>query len=231
MPNQGCSARAYWTSRGESAEDGAARLVRCLCQLQTLNPVLDRWYAKTRTRDEMPREVEVTSEALTALLLRGQIRREQGGYAIPKLGYSAALWNGRGEDAADFSVTCGATASDIGVLNHFVVKLEPSSKPSEPIGCSMDLGAALIDAIVRAWEPDWATWSDHRLRDAQAAAPGQPILGWITYLKSGCQIPDVSDIAVVSEANDGHLVAVRDSSSSVTTERVIELGRRLGRCL
>lgn len=67
-------------------------------------------------------------------------------------------------------------------------------------------------AVVEAWEPDWATFASHRLREVVDPAPRQPVTGWITYLSPRGRKPvPTHEDAVVEPAGEGVMLVTADS--------------------
>ena len=171
---------AYWGARPESSHRCAERFARCAARLGDIDEVLGSWYRQGANRAAAKMPVDLDPEPLSRLLSQGQNRRDVGGEVIQELGFSFALWNGA-IPAVGMSGTVGAHPATPGVLNSFVLDLPPPSPAARRL-YEPRAAEAVFDAVIEAWEPDWATWTSHALRSAQDAAPREPVVGWITYL-------------------------------------------------
>ena len=180
---------AYWGSRPEGVEPCASRLRRCLVALAAVSPVFDHWRPKGRTRSEAVGAEEVEASHLADALRRGVNRRDVDGSLIEKLGYSWSAWNGQSSSPSALSVTCGASASAAGVLNSFVLELPRPSNAGASVLYERPTVIEAVLAITNAWEPSFAVVTSHRLRESRDRKPGQPVLGWITYLASDRSVP------------------------------------------
>jgi hypothetical protein len=119
-----------------------------------------------------------TAEEVAQLLVAGVNRKDVGGEAIPQLGFSVGLWNGRkveGESAS-LAVTCGLAANNPH-LNNSVALSFPRAFTYEG---KTELVDAVFDSAVRTFEPDWAWVGAHGLRDVQVGQP--PVFGVLTFL-------------------------------------------------
>ncbi|MGW1199544.1 Imm52 family immunity protein [Streptomyces sp. NPDC002536] len=183
---------AYWGPRTESAGECAERLADCLSRLGAVHPVLATWFRKGRNKSAASgNSVEIGSDALEKLLAGGRNRTDVGGHVISDLGFRAALWNKNSVPVA-FSTTCGASPATSSVMNHFALELpEPSGLAAELY--DPEIAGAVFRSVVGAWDPDWATFASYSMRAAQAAAPGSPVGGWMTYLSGAQELLAVED--------------------------------------
>lgn len=173
---------AYWSDRAEDASSCAERLARCLSAMVSVSAYLSGWRPKGRSQSEALASPAVAPTDLIGLLEAGLNRRDVDGSVIPELGMRWSAWNGNTALPASFSVTCGACATQSGVLNSFVLKLPEATRP----GAEDIYGAAdeLLAGVVEAWEPEWAVLTSHELRESLGLDVGQPVVGWLTYLGS-----------------------------------------------
>ncbi len=118
----------------------------------------------------------------------------------------------------------GAHPSFQGVLNSLVLDFPPPESEAlrlyEP-----GVAEAIFEAVVEAWEPDWATWTSDALRNAQGAAPREPVVGWMTYLTTpvGTDLPSVPSrslrsgtvIRIGQDVNSAREAAVLDVRASL----------------
>jgi hypothetical protein len=185
-------AGAYWGSRQEPVDSCATRLAECLTRLGHVDPALATWFRKGRSRGEASRQqVTATTPDLTEVLLASRSRRDSDGGTIDELGFTVGLWN-RSKPAVAFSTTCGARASDKGVMNSFVLDLPESDCDSTRLFIE-DVARSVMRILVECWEPDWATWASYSIRAAQRPLPLQPVIGWFTYLRNVPHPEKVSD--------------------------------------
>ncbi len=209
---------AYWWDRKESVEQCAERVVGCLRDFGQCDPALSRWFRGGRSRKEaLEREVQITSDAVKELLLRGRNRKDIGGEVIEDLGFSLRLWNG-GEDCQDvgFSVTCGGYAANPNIWNSCVVELPSEGPPSERM-LKVDPLLCLMRAVVTAFDPDWATVMPDSLRQiANFGWANKPAVGWLFYAANRVlpspRIPAVA--RVVSIPNRGSIAVVTEERFS-----------------
>lgn len=174
---------AYWGDRAEDADSCAERLARCLSAMASVSADLSGWRPKGRSRSEALASPAVAAVDLIGLLEAGVNRRDSDGSVMPELGMRWSAWNGNTAFAASVSVTCGACATEAGVLNSFVLKLPEATRPgAEGVYSAAD---ELLAGVVEAWEPEWAVLTSHELRESLGLDAGQPVVGWLTYLGPG----------------------------------------------
>jgi len=199
---------AYWGPRKEAVASCADRLAACLSGLARASELVGTWYLKANRKSEMTKApVSIEPEALATLLQAGQNRRDVDREPILELGFSVAMWNGDYKRAVGMSVKCGAWSTV--VPNSFVLSL-PSIDDGAAELYAPDVAQELIRSVVTAWEPEWATFTSHSLREAQQLAPGAPVLGWATYLASrdGVSEPQVPSGVSSEPLGAGVLVRV-----------------------
>ena len=212
---------AYWGARPEPAQQCAARLSRCLGALATASPALATWYRKGDSAD-VRYPVGTGAAELTELLLSGRNRRDMDGSVLEQLGFRAGLWNG-GSPAVEFTVACGASPRGRPQANNALLKF-PSAEGEALALYDLAVMRRVLAAVVEAWDPDWATVTSHPLRTAQAAAPGTPIVGWLTYLSSPAPA-SVPPPTTVEPMSAGSLVVTGRSPLEVSADQVIALRR------
>lgn len=223
-------AGAYWGPRPESEEECARRLMRCLRDLAETDDLLGHWYKKGWSRKQATEsEVLVDEETLTTLVHSGRARGDFDRSVIPELGYSVSLWNGDSKRSADFSVLCGATTST--VPNNFVLHLP---QPEEAPGLLQTPAAmSVLRAAITAWDPEWATWTSHSIREPQLGEEqydGRRILGWATYLtiRAGIEAGSAPDGIRIEPFGSGFLITLGDSPTGVARSLVLETQAFLG---
>jgi len=219
---------AYWGARREDVEPCARRLQDFLERLSDIDSQFATWFRTGRSRrDALRRRVDPTREGLTELLLAGRHRRDTGS-VMEDLGYSIGMWNGREPDAG-LSVHCGGYTAVAGILNSCVVELPPMSAESEAL-YEVGVARSLMAAVVECWEPDWATWTSHELRESLPFQTGEVIVGWMTYLSSSLlsresrlpALPDVEDVG------DGVLITLGGDPAAVSADDLLALRHALG---
>ncbi len=180
---------AYWGDRAEGADWCAERLARCLSSIAAVSPHLSGWRPKGRSRSEALASPVVDPADLVGLLDAGANRRDSDGSVIAELGMRWSAWNGNASLAVSVSVTCGACATQAGVLNSFVLKLpEFAVSGAEDIYGDAD---GLLAGVVEAWEPEWAVLTSHELRESLEIGTDHPVVGWLTYLGPGRDAGDL----------------------------------------
>lgn len=171
---------AYWGSRRETALQCGERLAACIARLSEIDGALGSWFRRGASKVAAKTPVGSDAASLEQLLAKGVNRRDVDGEVLEELGFSVGLWN-RATPAVGLSGTMGAHPSFQGVLNSVVFDFPPPEADAlrlyKPI-----VAEAIFDAVVETWEPSWATWTSHALRNAQGAPPREPVLGWLTYV-------------------------------------------------
>lgn len=216
---------AYWGGRPESSTECAARLLDCFQCLAHAHPLLSAWYRKGRTKKEAesgsPIDVELGS--LEKLLETGRQRTDIGGQPMPELGFSIGLWNNN-PVSVSFSAFCGADPDTPRIPNNCLVNLPALGESSRGLygrGVAMEI----ILALIASWEPDWATFSSHELRELQGDWQStRRVAGWATYVADrsvfDVQLPDGVQ---VEDAGQGLLVTAGPDPQHVDEELVVKV--------
>jgi hypothetical protein len=221
---------AYWGPRPAPVDACAARLATFMESLSEIDPLLASWYETGYSlKSARAKKVEPHPSVLRELLLAGQARRDDPARSVMSdLGFRIGLWNGN-DTQIRLSTTCGAAPSVPGILNAVVVGLP------EAEGLALSLyrpttGLAILKAIVAVWEPSWATWTNHRLRNEQQPKPGQVVLGWATYVASPSPFPggNVPPGVAVETLGTGALITIGDDPVSVPEASVLAVRGLLG---
>jgi hypothetical protein len=162
--------------------------------------------------------VELDGVSLDRLLLQGLNRRDAGGEVIEELGFSFGLWN-RNRPAVGLGGTVGACPSFAGVLNSIVLDVPPPDDEAAARLYEPAVAAAILDAVVEAWMPDWATWTSPSLRNVQGAAAREPVIGWMTYLASPLtvELPNVERRSLLN----GTVIEVSSQVSGLSEAAVL----------
>lgn len=218
-------AGAYWPARAEDVEACADRLERFMHRLATVDPLLARWYHTGYSEASVRRPFDACRPDLVAALLAGRNRRDSDRSVIEELGFSVGLWNGAPDASIGLRVSCGK--SEPRLPNTVILELPKPLSVSATL--SEDSTAlSLVEAMVEAWEPDWATVTSDDLRDAQGPRRGGVVVGWMTYLSA--------DRGPFGELNDGYRIEPVGEGLAVIVEGgpptdpavVVDLAARIG---
>jgi hypothetical protein len=184
------------------------------------------WFQKGSRRSLAGRELETSVEGLRAAFAAGRNRRDVDGSVMDKLGWTVSVWNGDDAFPVALAMRCGISQS--GLSNAVVVNMPAISGESADSDRSVS-SKAIVRAVVKAFDPDWATVTSNALRDAQKASVGRPVLGWLTYFsaKRG-PVPALPEPFRVEEvAQMGSIVAV-DEAAIVDPPLLTKLAGVLG---
>lgn len=208
---------AYWGDRRESLSECADRLAQCLTALGEIDDLLQNWYLRGKSRTSATMPVGLDPEVLGGLLAKGVNRRDVGGEVLDDLGFSIDLWN-RARPAIAMGGTVGAHAVASGVVNSFTIELPTPNGEAERL---FEPGAAqrILESIVDAWEPAWATWTSARLRNLQYTTAPTPVLGWMTYFSRPISVD--LDEATVKPLGQGAILTLGGDAQSVREEDLI----------
>lgn len=208
---------AYWGSRRESSSRCGERLAHSLASLGEIDEAFGSWFRRGASKAAAKTPVALDPESLGRLLAQGVNRRDVDGEVIEELGFSLGLWN-RATPAIGLSGTMGAHPSYEGVLNSVVFEFPP------PVDEALRLyeprvAGAIFDVIIEAWEPDWATWTTHTLRNVQSAASREPVVGWMTYLTTpiGSDLPGVTSRSLLG----GTVIVIGQDANRVDEAAVL----------
>ena len=208
---------AYWGPRREPVDACAARLATFMESLTEIDPLLASWFETGYSlKSARAKKVEPHPSVLRELLLAGQARRDGAARSVVNdLGFRIGLWNGN-DTQVGLSATCGASPPTTAFGNRVVVNL-PEAEGAAMSLYRRDTGFRLIQAVVAAWKPSWATWTNHRLRNAQQPKPGQVVVGWATYVPSQSPFPggNLPPGVAVETLGTGVLITIRDDPVSV----------------
>lgn len=116
--------------------------------------------------------------SLTKRFEAGALRRDDNGEAMESGGFVVTWWNGEETAPARLSPDVGMA----GARQVNAVVLELPTLVDVPWLYQPEVAMEVLAAIQSAWEPEWATWTTDRWRDAQLAEPRTPVVGWLTYV-------------------------------------------------
>lgn len=163
---------AYWSQRRESMEAASARLASFLKALSEQRADLSKWYRKAGSRDAALRSV-LTPDGASIVGELKPSRRDVDRQPIPELGFAFAAWNG-----AEASLSAQIGAWSPYVRNAVVLNLGSGVRLGE------DSSRALLEALVRAFDPDHAVVTSHEhLAKAGVTNPWEA--GLFTYQRGG----------------------------------------------
>ena len=221
---------AYWGSRREPVDACAERLAKFMESLGDIDPLLASWFETGYSlRSARAKKVEPQAGALRELLLASRARRDGTARSVMNdLGFRIGLWNGN-DTQIRLSTTCGAAPSVPGIPNAVVVGLPEAEGPALSL-YQPRTGLAILKAIVAVWEPSWATWTNHRLRNAQQPKPGQVVVGWATYVQLPSPFPggNLPPGVAVETLGTGVLITIGDNPVSVPEASVLAVRGLLG---
>ncbi|MGH9165386.1 MAG: Imm52 family immunity protein [Acidimicrobiales bacterium] len=224
---------AYWMERHESAGSWAARLLKCLSDIEPMSESFSGWRSPAASRAEAERMpvIPLHAGALEWLVRKGTVH--DGSHVASGdhgAAYNISLWNGgSGPDVAGIAISCGQFGSTSGVPNSFVMHLPEGDSRAALLYQPARL-LSLLSAVASAWEPDWAVlWSnqlDKRLLSKDLRRPGQ---GWLTYIAStrpllvpvprGCVVHSVEGRGTIIGLGPDILIPV-DAAAIVARELV-----------
>jgi hypothetical protein len=172
----------YWPQEKASLRELAARLASFLDGLSPIHPGFDRFLFHDTGSSKPVGSTESCEEALS----RGTVRWKTG--IVTRTSYEQRFFVDRrvGSPAA-FTVTCGIEPlglDPIWVPNklEFLVR----DLPGDERASRASLEAVMRQAI-RVFDPDWGFAGTDRVptKPLPLCTDGRPIVGWITYLRSG----------------------------------------------
>ncbi|MBB5791070.1 hypothetical protein HD601_005645 [Jiangella mangrovi] len=170
--------------------------------------------------------MDLGETSLAQLLAANRNRKDSDGEIIEELGYYLGLWNGL-EAGVGLMAKLGASHTDPGAMNHFVLELPPANEA--PGLYRHETARAALDVITTSWAPDWATWSSSTLREAQGAPPRSPVLGWITFLSDRRRVdPDLSGVGV-EKTHGGSLVTLPADVGASGASAMISIRKQVER--
>ena len=216
---------AYWGQRREPVEDCAQRLADCLERLAQIDDLLSTWFLRARSKKAAREPVDQDVASLAALLSKGRNRTDFDPEVIDELGFSAGMWN-RQPEAVGLSCTVGVYSQWVG--NVFLLNLP------EPEGAATRLyrpeaAMEIMRAVIEAWEPGWATYSSSSLREAQEVGQGEPVVGWMTYLRSTEPTVEPHDNVRWHSMGSGQLITIGQEFTDASDTAVVALRNELRR--
>ena len=148
MTNDRLTVSAYWGARREPAERCAERMKAFLDELRDISDSFASWYLEARSpRDAQAQPVVVETADLTRLVLAGINRRDDDGAPLPELGFRLGAWAGDPDGiTAGLSATCGSHNAHLENVCVLTV--------TEGHDLDGEIIARIVDAAIRAWEPD-----------------------------------------------------------------------------
>lgn len=225
---------AYWGSRGEPVDACAQRLARFLADLAATSPLLGSWFKTANSRRAaLKRPIGASEESLRELLLAGRARRDdETRSVITELGFSVGMWNGQ-DVPVGLRVRCGAPVSVQGMTSNVVVMQLPTAEGDGLALYRREVALAVMRSVVAVWQPSWATWSGHRLRDAQDRQPGEVVTGWATYVADGDGVLTSRLPAEVTaeRLGTGLLLVADGDADSASETTVLQVRSALGQAL
>jgi len=225
---------AYWGPRGEPAGECARRLSGLLSELGAVDSLMASWFETGGSRKAaLALSVDESAEGLQELLLAGRARRDDAGRSVmSELGYSASIWNGQ-KIQVGISVRCGLSAAVPGLAGNSLLIRLPAAGSDALALYGREPALAIMRAVVTSWQPEWATWTSHRLRKAQGAQPGEVVVGWSTYVadRIGVRADRLPANVTAEPLGIGVLLTAEGDADVVSESAVSDVRGALGRAL
>jgi hypothetical protein len=232
---------AYWGARAESPREIAERAASTLTQMGACHPLLRQWNELADTLAEaLRRIVEPTAEVIEPLL--GAI--EPVGQT--NLGYLLCLWNGREElaEQCSLSVNSGIVQTHpAGFANHVVLEL-PGDPDVVPDLHSPEVMLRLLRIFAQVWRPDSGIVMSDRYMERhvwpgdELPTPGEPVVGWMTYLRRErlaelpervpCRTVDVDGLGTIFVVADDHRFSADNPEDVAAALELTEFLQRHG---
>lgn len=139
---------AYWSARQEPPGKCAERATLFLDELRKINGLFATWYLKTSSRKNATAQPLVPDlDRLTQLFTAGINRRDIDKLPIAELGFNLGAWAGNADGvSASLRVTCGSYSKHVDNVCLLNV--------TEGHAVSADAVPLIVDAAIRAWDPD-----------------------------------------------------------------------------
>lgn len=200
---------AYWPARKESLHECSDRLRQFFAELVQCDPAFSQWYERAGSKSAaLKRRADVHDiDYLRKLVRRGRHWTDIPRRVMKDLGVSFGLWNGLDEPKAlGLNITCG---SYVERLSNCVVLYLPD-----------DLGAlhssqrvrTVLEATVKAWEPNWAGVMSHAAMDARPFQANEPFVDWMLFVSAEWlpTAPTLDPPAIAERFEDGTIIVVQD---------------------
>lgn len=219
---------AYWGQRQETVDACSIRLSRFLIALSACDSVFATWYEQgvSATKARQSRIEIGNTKYLAELLNRGRHRRDTDHGVIEELGFHVGIWNGmKSNRMAGMSITCGLYSTAPGLGGNSVVISLPEELGELEQSARME---NVLEAAVRAWEPEWAGVMSLESMNKRRFNPAVPFVDWMLFVchpissvaelpqgASARQLDNRGSLIVVSDKppdadNPAHLERVRD---------------------
>src|SRR5262249_1770863 len=186
--------------------------------------LLATWYLRgmsSAARQPVSRD----HEALVALIGTGRHRADGSKKLMDDLGFTIGAWNGNKELPAAWDASCGGCTAFAGIMNSFVLDLaERDQDIRSALLYDPQVSRAMLQTIIDAWDPDWAVFTSHALRDLRDLPPRAPHVGWLTYLSSPRAVPpEAAKLASVEIQDAGTVLMLGDKSAELHEQAVVKL--------
>lgn len=169
IPEDDLALAAAWRARPTDPEQLARRLSEFLTGLRGLAPA-----ARTWRRRPAKTVIEADDVEGLAKVIRLRIAKDSRGAPIPAMGYLLDLTS---EEVPGLHVHLHAGQTEETVESSYALHLESSCTalrtPPE--------ARSLMEAIVRAFDPDWAVWTSGLLGGAEHLTDERRSLGYLNY--------------------------------------------------
>ena len=177
----------YWSARAATIDESAARTARMLGDMGSCHELVSQW---NQTANSFARALELrippTREAIAPLFESILPNAPSGS------GHSFHAWNGRRQRVhrCTLHVTAGWGPDWTPGIFNCVVFSPPALPDAVADFYDPAVLACVIQAIVRAWDPDHAIlvsgkYRDRYIKPEGVVVPrGKPGVGWMTYLRA-----------------------------------------------
>jgi len=200
--------------------------------LAEVDPLLEAWFRTGASRKgALVGVVDPSVETLLDLLLKGRARRDDAARSLmPELGFSVSIWNGQ-KAQVGVSVRCGSSADIPGLTSNSLAIQLPEAEGEATALYRRETALAVLRTVIAAWQPSWCTWTNHRLRKAQDAQPGEVVVGWATYMadRLGVRAGRVSSSVTVESQGAGVLFIAAGDADDVSATTVLAVRDALGK--
>lgn len=199
---------AYWGERSEDSRSIARRVVTTLQEVEEAGPLFRDWHVLIgENLLPLPRDIAALSEVIESTVNLGDISH----LAIPDLGYTLSAVSGNPDrpEGAALRVRAGRAKS---VPQNSTVLTPACSGYGE--GDFLPVAFAILQTLIRAWEPDWALFGTRELRSGQNLKGQLAHLGGLTWFSRRwiARIEDHLPTQCVSELDGGMLVDLRQGN-------------------
>jgi hypothetical protein len=167
-------AGAYWPGRRESVEECARRAETFFRLLSRCDPIFEQWFKQASSLQKaLQLQFEPTYETFVRFFSSKKHQLVEG--------FSLGAWTGHPENGRSgvLSLTCG---TDCNAFPNSCLLYLPWVGPEAERVLTVPILTQVLQALVVAWEPDWAVILPDDFRE-KVTAEGRTgtFVGWLTY--------------------------------------------------